>query len=44
MTGGLERGRMASRRPGFLAEEERGEDAPIDYQGDAHLLTITPTG
>lgn len=46
MTGGLVlgRGRMASRRPGFHAEEERGGDALIAYQGEAHLLTIAPTG
>lgn len=40
----LGRGRAATRRPGFHAEEEGGGNALITYGGDAHLLTIAPTG
>lgn len=40
----LGRGRAATRRPGFHAQEEGGGNALITYGGDAHLLTIAPTG
>lgn len=46
MTGGivLGRGRAATRRAGFHREEEGRDDALVTYGGDAHLLTIAPTG
>ncbi|MBK8177022.1 MAG: type IV secretory system conjugative DNA transfer family protein [Rhodospirillales bacterium] len=46
MTGGLILGRSCAgrQRPGFLSDAEEGGDALVTYAGDAHLLTIAPTG
>ena len=46
MTRGLILGRRgpARRRPGFLSNMEESGDALVTYAGDAHLLTIAPTG